>query len=29
MKSDAERVALGTNSVKDVHNELLVGKITP
>jgi hyperosmotically inducible protein len=29
MRSDAGRVALGTNSVKDVHNELLVGEIKP
>ena len=27
VKSDAERIARGTKGVKDVHNELLVGKI--
>lgn len=26
IKSDAERIARGTNGVKDVNNELLVGK---
>jgi hyperosmotically inducible protein len=29
VKSDAERIARGTKGVKDVHNELLVGKIKP
>jgi len=27
IKSEAERIARGTSGVKDVHNELLVGKI--
>jgi hyperosmotically inducible periplasmic protein len=29
IKSDAERIARGTKGVKDVHNELLVGKLKP
>jgi hyperosmotically inducible protein len=29
IKSDAERIARGTKGVKDVNNELLVGKIKP